>query len=456
MRNVFFGVAIATPLLLINGCASVPIGAGQDSVIESVRTRAGSAVAESVVAQGTMDQRVREWLAEPLQADIAVQIAMLRNPELQLQFARLGISAAEVFDASRLTNPLLSFAVLRPRAAVSGTKQTAGATFGFSDLLLRSARRGVAASEYQRVQQLVAAAILNLAIEVQHAWLDCVDAAQRAAIRQTIAESAQTAAALATRYADAGNISQLTLQLRAAAASEAQIASQAALIEQSRARSRLQTLLGLGSDESQWMLPTTLPTPPAAEASAAQLQTIASAQRLDLAAAHSHAIALTRQLTATHRYRYLGTSEIGAVSEREADGTWRVGPSLTLALPLFNQGQGALARATAELNAARAAERALELQIGNEVQLQTERLHLAREQTTTYRESLIPQREAVVARLAEQANFMLTDTFNLLLAKQQEYSAYEGYVDAVHDYWVARAELTRAVGGRLPEPEVGP
>lgn len=38
----------------------------------------------------------------------------------------------------------------------------------------------------------------------------------------------------------------------------------------------------------------------------------------------------------------------------------------------------------------------------------------------------------------------------LLATKQQEYNAYQGYLEAIRDYWLARAELTRAVGNSLP------
>ena len=72
------------------------------------------------------------------------------------------------------------------------------------------------------------------------------------------------------------------------------------------------------------------------------------------------------------------------------------------------------------------------------------------QQAATYHEGLIPQREAVVASLQRQQNYMLTDIFHLLQAKQQEFGAFLGYVDAVQRYWQARVELTRAVGTRLP------
>ena len=464
--GIRFGrAAVAGALILAGGCAGVPIESGRTQVVELVQARADSATSKSVAASAPTvnavqtrlpaegEQRVHDWLDEPLQVSTAVQIALLRNPELQQQFARLGISAADVFDVSRLSNPGLALAVLLPQGSATGNKWCAGATLGFRDLLLRHARTGMAKSAYRRTEELVAAAILNLGIEVQQAWFDCVGATQRAAVRQTIDEAAQSTVELARRYQHAGNVDQLTLQLHAAAASEARIASQRARGESAEARGRLQSLMGLSAAETQWTVPQTLPEPLATETSTTNLQSLAMTKRLDLAAARTQVSVLEQQLAATRHYRYLGASTVGVAGEREADGTRRIGPSLSLALPLFNQGQGAVARAIAELSAAHAAQRQIELQIGNDVQRQSDRMQLAREQAASFREGLIPQREAVVARLQEQVNFMLTDTFNLLLAKQQEYTAYEGYIEAVRSYWSARVDLMHAVGARLPDNE---
>jgi cobalt-zinc-cadmium efflux system outer membrane protein len=44
---------------------------------------------------------------------------------------------------------------------------------------------------------------------------------------------------------------------------------------------------------------------------------------------------------------------------------------------------------------------------------------------------------------------MLLGVFELLEAKQNEIDAGHEYVAALTDYWTARADLERAVGGRL-------
>ena len=272
-------------------------------------------------------------------------------------------------------------------------------------------------------------------------------------MHRTIEESAQSAAELANRYHQAGNIDELALLLRSAAASEAHIAARQAAAEVTEARARLQDLLGLGVADAQWTVPEVLPDPVTTVTDIPRLQALALTQRLDLAAARAEVAAAQQQLSVAQHYRYLGPTDLGVAGEREADGSKRLGPSLSLTLPVFNQGQGAIARAEAQLARAGATRQLLETQIGNQVQLQADRMSAARERAVAYREALIPQREAVVARYQERVSFMLTDSFNLLLAKQQQYAAYGGYVDAVQAFWSAQVELTRAVGTALPDGE---
>jgi cobalt-zinc-cadmium efflux system outer membrane protein len=47
---------------------------------------------------------------------------------------------------------------------------------------------------------------------------------------------------------------------------------------------------------------------------------------------------------------------------------------------------------------------------------------------------------------------MLLGIFQLLETKQAEVQAYRAYVESVRDYWDARIDLERAVGGRIAPP----
>jgi len=448
--------ATAMLSLAIAGCAAVPLEAGRSGSLGLVQQRVPAALSDAatraVTARETdaaVQTQLRAWLASPLTLDAAVRIALLRNPRMQVAWAQIGTSAADVFEAGRLQNPAVSAALLFPLGDAAGNKFSVGASLGFAELLLRRASTHIAAADFERRKAEVAGAILDVVSDTQRVWVDAVAAAQRMRVRQAIHEAADVASDLAGRYLEAGNVGDLELQVQRAAASEARIAARRAEAELADARSTLLKQLGLGTD-AIWSLPDSLPAvQDDAPLELLRLQAQAREQRLDLIAARHRVDALTQRLGATRRYRFLARSDAGAAFEREADGSKRLGPSVSLELPLFQQGQGRVVRAVAELEQAQAVQRELEIAIDADVQQQLQRVALASDAATGYREGLIPQREAIVARLQEQANFMIVDTFKVLLAKQQEYAAYDGYVDAVQDYWRARVALLRAVGTQL-------
>jgi cobalt-zinc-cadmium efflux system outer membrane protein len=181
----------------------------------------------------------------------------------------------------------------------------------------------------------------------------------------------------------------------------------------------------------------------------AQWEPIAVAQRLDLAAAGKEWQALADALGVARDWRFLLAADVGASAERELDGVWVFGPSLGFELPIFNRRGAEIAALQSELRRAEHRLTALAVEIRGEVRSARSRMAFAREAAESYRDTLVPLRERVVALTQEAYNFMLVGQFELLQAKREEIEAYRGYVGAVRDYWIARTDLERAVGGRL-------
>jgi hypothetical protein len=57
---------------------------------------------------------------------------------------------------------------------------------------------------------------------------------------------------------------------------------------------------------------------------------------------------------------------------------------------------------------------------------------------------------ATISRGNKNYNYMLIGAFDLLMAKQQEFEAYQKYLETLRDYWIVRADMQRSLGGRLP------
>lgn len=401
-------------------------------------------------ANDAVDQRVESLLGKPLSLDAAVQVALLRNPRLQIDYARLGIAQADLLEASRLTNPTLSAAVLQPVTGAVAALGTGGLVQSFSDLVLLRARERLSRADYERSQFAVAAAIFELCADVRVAWYAAVGAQEVADLRARIAAAAQTAALLARQFHDAGNGSVLELNLQLAAATQARLAATRANADATRAHAALRTVLGLSHQEDHWTLPPRLPLPVPEEDAAEQMVELAQSQRLDLLAARREVAIGELSLKTTQEYRWMGRVDVGLDAERDTDRSRLLGPSLTLQLPIFNQGQGAVARAQALLVERRARLKSLELAIDVDVRLDLDRVQAARAIVEDYRSALLPQRDAVLRASQENANYMLIGTLDLLLVKQQQYDAAQAFVEAIRDYWLARVDLMRTVGARLP------
>ena len=126
------------------------------------------------------------------------------------------------------------------------------------------------------------------------------------------------------------------------------------------------------------------------------------------------------------------------------------GPTLDLELPIFNQGGSRVARAEARLQIARARLARIELLNTNAVALGAERVRVLSDIVSDYRSALVPERETVAAQSQLEQNFALIGQFEVLQARTQQYDAYQGLIEAVRDYWLARTDLTRLIGARLP------
>jgi len=398
------------------------------------------------------EARLAALRTQPLTPQAAVEIALLRSPTVGAAFARLGMSRADLIGATRLSNPTLGGS----RIGAGGQyRTTIDFALGLGDLLLLPARRRLGAAGFERTQRLVAQEMLTLVADVETAYYSAVSARQVAIMRDAVANAATLSAELAQRFFDAGNITPLQLATERAGASQAKLDAARAAVEARIARLALLRTIGVGQDPA-WTLADTLPTPVPPQADEAALLELAQRQRADLDGARREVALLDDALGIARRWRLLGEVRVGGEREREPSGEVVRGPTLELALPIFDQGQPGIARASAQLESSRAALRDLELAVGNDVRNALDRWTTAAGMVEEFEKGLVPAQQAIVEQQQLRQNFMLIGQFELLLAKQQEYDAWQGYLEAIRDYWVARTDLERAIGGVLPgAPEPG-
>jgi len=434
-------------LTLLSACTTIPPDLGR-SEVDSLLADRGRNSAETNSEQA-LAELLGSLTAAPLTADTAVQIALLNNPDLQATYAELGFAAADVYAAGRIRNPVLSASVLDSSVAGAANQVTLGLALSFSDLLTLPTRKRLSESAFAALRLSLGDAALHTAAATEQAWYDYAAALQIAAMRQQIASAANASAQMAERFFTAGNINARDLALHRAAASEARLQALHAEADTLGSRNSLATLLGL-STAADWNVPDRLPTPPDSEDDVEALISLAQSSRLDLAAARAEADLQADRLGVVNWTRWLGELELSYEREKETDGSRLTGPGIAWEIPIFTQNRDQQLRAEASMKKAVFEVLRLDLEVDNHVRLAHAELINSRAQIAELRDGLIPQRVESSARAQEEVNFMLMGVFELLSIKQAEYQAYQTYLEAVRDYWLARTELRLAVGNALP------
>lgn len=444
---------LVLPVALLAGCAAVDPRARLSAVQTQLGEHAGVQATWPLTAdeREAADAAVRDLLAHELTTDSAVQLALLNNHALRATFEELGLSQAGLAAAGRLPNPTFAASVRLPRDAPRGPNAEFALTAPLLDSLLLPLRTRMAQDQLGQVQRRVTHEVLALVADVKSAAYSVLAQQDFRARLAVIAEVNDAAADLARRQFDAGNIPRLELAQTQASAQQTQLDLLRADADVRAAHERLSRLLGLAGAQTNWKIAGSLPALPAVDPALDGLEAVALNQRLDFAAARAQVALAETALNLKRRTRLLpGTVALGVDTERDPGGERVTGPRLELQLPLFDQGQPEIARLAALLRQAQNRADAIAADIGSDVRSARDHLVAARTAVEYFQKTLLPQRQLVLRETLLHYNAMQVSTYELLLAKEQQQAAERMSIEALRDYWLARVELERALGSRLP------
>ena len=423
----------------------------EQAVEKAVKERTGVALRwqQDAAARDEALAQVRAILKKPLTATSAVQIALLNNRDLLATFEDVGVSAADLREAGLWKNPSINLSLRFPDRPPSASDAEEGVVFDFLDLLMAPLRKRVAADQLAAAQLRVADEALRLVADVKAEvyWLQAGEA--MLAHRKTIVDINSAALALAQRQHEAGNITDLALAQQQAAYNTSRLAQASAENEWREHREKLNRLLSLWGADVAWKLSDGLPDLLPGDVPLRGLESLAVAQRLDLAAAHAELTSVVRALGLTKSYRYIGALEFGVDTERNPDRSSVTGPTFRLELPLFNQGQARVAKGEAELRRAERKLEGLAIGIRSDVRALHDKLAALRETVRFYQSEIVPTQRAVTAGMLLRYNGMLVGNYELFATRAEQIEAEHKSIEALRDYWLARTELERAVGGNL-------
>jgi cobalt-zinc-cadmium efflux system outer membrane protein len=443
--------SVVMSLGLLIGCASKPVDSGFPAVQSNVSQRLGRQVQWNRMGgdDRAVADAVKSMLAKPLTADEAVQIALLNNRELQATYEDLGVAQADLVQAGLLKNPVFNAAVEFTNG--QGTKLQFSVVENFLDLLQIPLRKQIAQTAFEGAKLRVTGAVLDFAGQVRAAFYDQQAAEQLLELRRSVSEATGASFDLARRLHDAGNTTDLDFSTAQAQREQAKLDLANAETTVLNGHERLNVLMGLWGPSTQWAIVQHLPDLPTGEMPTNGIERSAVEHSLGLALARGQVEVAARTLGIKRSFGLLPEAEIGVSSEKEVHGPWEVGPAFSLPIPLFDQGQAAVAGARSDLERARQRYYALAVEVRASARMTRVNLLATRQRADYIHQMILPLRHRIVEQTQLQYNGMLVGPFQLLIAKQNEIEAGVQFVEAQRDYWLARTQVEQVFNGRMAD-----
>jgi cobalt-zinc-cadmium efflux system outer membrane protein len=322
----------------------------------------------------------------------------------------------------------------------------------------------VADAELEEATLNVAGAALDLAFRARVSFFRYQADEQILELRHSVLKAANASFELARRLHTAGNITDLDLLSEQALYEEARLATAQAETALATTREQLNATLGLWGKTSRYKTAGRLPLPGDDEPNTARLEQRALERSIDLESISKGFTAAARRANLAAAMGAVPGLSAGVEVERQ-DDEWEVGPAIQLEIPIFYQGQGETSQAEAKMRRQKQTYAGMALRIRATARSAVMRLQTARERANYYKDVLLPLRQRITDETLLMYNAMSTGPVQILIAKRDQIDTGRMYVEALRDYWIARAEVEQLLAGRLPnsmgasmsrEPEMAP
>ncbi|MCV3765121.1 TolC family protein [Rhizobium sp. TRM95796] len=447
-------------VILLAGCTTGAEFSADDAGFTTVGDKTAVLAKDTVWVQSRAQAektqaRVKTLLAtsKTLDAETAVQIALLNNKGLQAAYADLGDAGADVWQSTMFVNPTASVGLGTPGLEAYRAIE---ATLAVNLLALATREKTIKVAKVRFEQAQLNAAIktLELAANTRRAWINAV-AAREIVVQLGQAQIAADAASeLAQELGKAGSMTKASQAREHAFNAElAGQAAQARLAER-LSKEELTRLMGLWGNDAAYKLPNRLPSLPKKLITTDVIEAQALANRVDLQVAKLELEANAKAYGLTEATRFVTDLEIvsGFETEREKeDGKIRkettYSKELEFVIPIFDSGKARMRKA--ELAYMRAANQLAEkaVNVRSESRSAYEAYRSSHDIARLYRNSVVPLRTTIEQQSLLTYNGMITNTFELLADTRDKVNAQQLSINAKRDFWLAAANLTAAVYG---------
>jgi outer membrane protein TolC len=437
---------------LLAGCASVDI---DQAVQETNRVTSGFTQGRLELARTDQQRQARarlseELLAQPLDMDGAVQLALANSPAFQELIAQRWGDMAAAQQAGRIANPIFTFERVR-----LGHELELGRllSFGLLDLLTLPRRQAIARNQTAQAGTQLAVNVVEQVSQVRQGWVRAVAAQQALGYAEQVNAAAQASAELARRMQQVGNFTKLQRARQHVFYADAVAQLALAQHSASAAREELIRLLGLEEpQQAQLKLPDRLPDLPKEPRTSAVVGAAAVQQRLDVQLARLQ-LEVAGQAQGLNLLNNLFDVELGVRRDTVFDNDTGErakgrGFEVEVRLPLFDWGGPQRSAMNAQSLAAAsrydAAARAASSHVRQSYSAYRTAFDLARH----YRDEIVPLRRTISEENVLRYNGMLIGVFELLADTRDQIASVSAAIEALQRFWLADAALSSTLIGK--------
>ena len=439
-------IALISTSFALGGCATFSKDGGFGAVQDATQKHIKQEVVwpKTEAEQNKIDERVKALLAQRMDVEKAVQIALFNNKSLQASYYQLGISEADVVQAGRLPNPKFSMLYTRNDGDY---KIEQILTFNIFSLLTMPKMQEIERQRFEQIKKTTAFEVLRLAIYTRIAYFNAVAATEQVRYSAQVKESAEASAEFARRMLKAGNFNKLQQVREQSFYADAALDYGKANNKQVSAYEALSRLLGVSVD--QLNLEERLPDLPKSITELQPFEKAAFEQRLDLQAIRFETDALAKQLGLTKTTRFVNVLEIGParVLEGRRGEPYKKGVELSFELPIFDWGTARVARAESIYmqSVNRAAQVAINAQSEIREAYNTYRTNY--DVTKHIRDEIVPLRKKILQENQLRYNGMLISPFELFGDARAQVTSVKSYIESLREFWVADSTLQMTLIG---------
>lgn len=438
-------------MLLISGCMRVDTNPQPlfNQVQEDITNLTGQNIYWDASIQDSVTAiSAEELLQKELTGDLAVQIALLNNRNLQAVYESLGIAKAQLAQAGLLKNPIFSFSYRFSTQSAVTDLIDIGLFQNFLEVLLIPLKKRMALAELEATKAMVTTQVLDVIAETKIAFYTLQAQEQMWNLKKQILLATELSYEAAQKIFKAGNIKDLQVSMERSLYEQAKLEVASREIAVLEAKEKLNILMGLWGHQIDWKVASELPLIPAEEDDFKNIENDAVMSSIDLKVAYKGLLATAAGFGIDTTKLVFPQLDVGVSSERD-DSVWYVGPAFSLAIPLFDFGQANSAKAQAKIMQEWNQYTALAIEVRSKARSFRFEFLNAFRQSRYLEKVIVPLAEQITYFTLLQHNAMQLGIFHLLLAKREE---LEKKIQSIHmqqEYWVSKVTLQTLLKGHV-------